>query len=235
MQLTVKDAAELLNVSEKTVYRWLTERQLPGHRLGGQFRFNRAELLAWATASKVNVSPRIFEEPETSAPVPELGEALQAGGIFYRLGGTDKESALRSVLEYLRLPEAVDRNLLLQMMLAREGLESTGIGDGVAVPHARNPIIEHVAQPMVSLCFLENPVEFGSLDGQPVGALFTIVSPTLKAHLRLLARLMFALRNIAFKEVIMRQGSRDEILAMARRSSGPPAVVGEKGKTEVVA
>jgi nitrogen PTS system EIIA component len=218
MQLTVRDVAELLSVSEKTVYRWVEERGLPGYRLSGQYRFNRAELLEWATGNKVNVSPRIFEEPETKAgQLPELTDALQAGGVFYRLSGLDKVSALRSVVEVLRLPEEVDREFLLQVILAREQLESTGIGDGVAVPHVRNPIVLHVPKPTVTLCFLEKPVEFGAIDGQPVHALFTLISPTVKAHLHLLSRLAFALRDPVMKTLIAQQGNREEILAAVLR------------------
>ena len=169
MQLTVKDVAGLLNVSEKTVYRWIEEQKLPGYRMSGQYRFNRAELLEWATANRINVSPRIFEEPESgSAPLPELSDALATGGVFYRLTGKDKPAVLRSVVEVLRLPDKVDREFLLQVLLAREALESTAIGDGIAIPHVRNPIVLHVPQPIVTLCFLEAPVDFGALDGQPV-------------------------------------------------------------------
>jgi PTS system nitrogen regulatory IIA component len=220
MQLTVKDVAGLLNISEKTVYRWIEERKLPGYRLSGQYRFNRAELLDWATANRINVSPRIFEEPESrSGPLPELSDALERGGVFYRLTGRNKPSALRSVVEVLRLPEQVDREFLLQVLLAREALESTAVGDGIAIPHVRNPIVLHVAQPLVTLCFLEAPVDFGALDGQPVQTLFTLISPTVKAHLHLLSRLAFALRNPDFKALIVRQASRDEILAGAKRIS----------------
>jgi PTS system nitrogen regulatory IIA component len=215
MRLNVKDVAELLSVSEKTVYRWIEERKLPGYRLvGGQYRFQRGELLEWATANRVQVSPRIFEEPETAAePLPELGSALQAGGVYYRLGGTDKPSALRSVVEVLRLPDEVDREFLLQVMLAREALQSTAIGDGIAIPHVRNPIVLHVTRPLVTLCFLEKPVDFGALDGKPVQALFTLVAPTVRAHLHLLSRLAFALRNPELKSMIDRQAGRDELLA----------------------
>ena len=166
MQLTVRDVSELLNVSEKTIYRWISDRNLPGYRLSGQYRFNRAELLEWATGNKVNVSPKIFQEDKETAPLPELGDALQAGGVFYRLSGSDKESVLRSVVEHLRLPEEVDRVFLLEMLLAREALESTGIGAGIAIPHARTPIVLHVPKPLVTLCFLERPVDFGALDGR---------------------------------------------------------------------
>ncbi len=220
MQLSVRDVSDLLEVSEKTVYRWINERSLPGYRLSGQYRFNRAELLEWATSNKVNVSPKIFQETEQQAgPLPDLGDALQAGGIFYRLSGADKNSALRSVVEILRLPEEVDREFLFQVLLAREALESTAIGEGIAVPHVRNPIVLHVAKPMITLCFLETPVDFAALDGQPVHALFTLISPTVRAHLHLLSRLAFSLRDKGLKTAIATQANREDILSAVRRIS----------------
>jgi len=220
MKLTVKDVAGLLNISEKTVYRWIEERKLPGYRLSGQYRFNRAELTEWATTNRINVSPQLFEEPESgSEPLPALSDALEAGGVFYRLAGTSKPAVLRSVVEVMRLPDQVDREFLWQVLLAREALESTAIGDGIAIPHVRNPIVLHVPQPTVTLCFLEAPVDFGALDGLPVHTLFTLISPTVRANLHLLSRLAFALRNPDFKALIIRQAGRDEILAATRRIS----------------
>ncbi len=218
MQLTVQDVAELLNVSEKTVYRWLTDQNLPGYRVSGQYRFNRAEVLEWATSRKINVSPEIFHEPETvGTPLPLLSEALLAGGIHYRVSGTDKESVLRAAVETMKLPEEVDQEFLLRALIAREALSSTGIGDGIAIPHVRNPIVFHVSRPTVSLCFLEKPVDFDAIDGRPVYALFTLVSPTVRGHLHLLSRLAYALHDAGCKAVIARQGSRDEILNELRR------------------
>ncbi|MCK7470162.1 MAG: PTS sugar transporter subunit IIA [Desulfomicrobium escambiense] len=66
-------------------------------------------------------------------------------------------SVLRSVVAAVPLPADVNRELLLQMLLARESVGSTGIGDGVAIPHARNPIVMHLPRPLVCLCFLEQP------------------------------------------------------------------------------
>ena len=218
MQLGVRDVSKLLNVSEKTIYRWIGQGVLPAYRVNEQYRFNRAELLEWATSRKMNVAAELFDEPESSTvPVPGLAEALQAGGLFYRLSGADKEAVLRAVVEHMRLPDGVDREFLLRVLLAREALQSTGIGDGIAIPHVRNPIVLHVTRPMITLCFLEKPVEFGALDGRPVHVLFSLVSPTVRAHLQMLSRLSFALHDPEFRRAIARQALRDEILEAARR------------------
>lgn len=218
MQLTVRDVAKLLAVNEKTVYRWVQQAALPGYRVNNQYRFNRAELLEWATANKIKVSVELFQEPESAAnKVCGLVDSLKNGGIFYRVSGQDKASALRAVVENMRLPEEVDREFLLNVLLAREALASTGIGDGIAIPHVRNPIVLHVPNPTITLCFLEKPVDFGAIDGQPVYCLFTIVSPTARAHLQLLSRLGFALRDPAFKEALKTQAGREDILEHVRR------------------
>jgi PTS system nitrogen regulatory IIA component len=202
-----------LNVSEKTIYRWVKQGKLPAYRVSEQYRFNRAELLEWATSARLNVSAEIFVEPQNGAQPTTLTEALRAGGIFYRVSGDEKAQVLQSAVGLMPLPQEVDREFVLKVLLARESLGSTAIGDGIALPHVRNPVVMHVVQPMVTLCFLERPVEFGALDGQPVDRLFTLLSPTVRAHLHMLARLAFALRQRDFSDVIRRQGSREEILA----------------------
>jgi PTS system nitrogen regulatory IIA component len=214
--------SELLDVSEKTVYRWLNDGKIPAYRMSGQYRFNRAEVLEWATANKLNVSVAALRETEhADRPLPTLADALQAGGIFYRIEGKDRESALRSVIEVVRLPDEVDREFLFQVLLAREQLASTAIGGGIAIPHARNPIVMHLDRPLVSLCFLERPIDFGALDGQPVQALFTLISPTARAHLHLLSRLSFALRDLEFRALVLQQSGREELFQSVRRMGIP--------------
>lgn len=214
MQLSVKDAATILNVSEKTIYRWIKQEVIPAYRINEQFRFNRSELLEWATSRRIQVHPDIFKETETSAlPLPSLTEALRAGGVAYRLGGKDPASVLRSVVDVLKLQDEVDREFLYDVLLARETLGSTGVGDGIAVPHVRNPVVLHVTRPTVTLCFLDHPIDFQAIDGKPVNILFTLISPTVRAHLHLLSRLGFVLHNPDFKAVLHSQASREEIMA----------------------
>lgn len=217
VKITVRDAARLLGVAEKTVYRWIEERDLPAHRVHGQFRLNRSELLEWATTHGVRVSAELFQEPEEDgASLPTLVEALAAGGIHYLPGGGDRDAALRDVVGALDLPDAIDREFLYEVLLARENLGSTAVGDGIAVPHVRNPVLLHV-RPAVALCFLGTPIPFGALDGKPVDTLFVIVAPRSKSHLRLLSRLSTALHDPAFREVLAKREKPEAILAVLKR------------------
>jgi nitrogen PTS system EIIA component len=218
MNITVRDAAAALNVSEKTIYRWIRKELVPAYRVNEQYRLNRAELLEWATRRNMAVSPDIFREPESSdVPMPSLAEALQIGGILYRMEGDTRESVLRSIIAHIWLPDEVDREFLFQVLLAREELGSTGIGDGIAIPHVRNPVVLHITRPFVSLCFLERPIDFGALDGKPVRALFTLMSPTVRAHLHMLSRISFALRDEKLRTAIEGQAGRGEILSEVQR------------------
>ncbi len=214
MQLSVKDVVKLFNVSERTVYRWIKESDIPYYRLNEQYRFNRVEILEWATSRRLPVSPEIFQEEE--GPLLSLSQAIAAGGIHYRVGGADKKEVLRNVVELLRLPEEVDVSFLLQVLLARESLGSTAIGDGIAIPHSRSPIVLHINKPMVALCFLEHAIDFDALDKQPVSVLFTLITPTVRSHLHLLSRLAFALKDPQWLDIIRRQGTREEILDTLR-------------------
>jgi len=215
MQLTVREAARMLRVSEKTVYRWVADRGLPAHRVGEQYRFNRAEVLEWVIANRINASPDLFEEPAVA--LPRFAEALEAGGIYYRVEGHDRDAVLRSVARTLRLPDGTDPDFLFQVLRARELLGSTAMGDGLAIPHPRHPLVVHVIRPSIALCFLETPIDYGALDGKPVFALFIILSPTVRAHLHLLSRLAFALHQPGFRQAVMKQATRGEILSEAER------------------
>lgn len=220
MQIDVRGAAELFAVSEKTIYRWLKAGSLPGYKVQGQYRFNRSELLEWATSRSIPIDPNLFEEPRTagaeSAPeTVSLAAALEAGGIHRGVRTDGKTGTLAAVVDLVPVPPAVDRGFLLQILLSRESLGSTGIGDGIAIPHVRNPIVLHATTPTATLCFLERPIDFASLDGKPVHTLFTIVAPSIRSHLQILSRLAHALKTPRFREAIGRQADDGAILAAA--------------------
>src|SRR5581483_6015690 len=193
MQLTIRDAAKLLNVSESMIYRWTNSHELPAETVNGQLRFNRAELLEWATGRRLEILPVIFQAKNGgNGPEYRLDDAMRRGGIHGDLPGVDKEAVLKEMTRRLPLPPECNRDFLFQVLMSREAVGSTYLGDGIAFPHPRYPLVLPIEQPFITLCFLRQPVRYSSANEQTVHTLFALISPTVREHLNILARLAFA-------------------------------------------
>jgi PTS system nitrogen regulatory IIA component len=222
MQLNVREVSKLLKVSEKKVYDWIKRGILRADRVNEQYRLHRSDLLERTSSREIDIPAEIFAVPTlVGVPSPRLADALHVGGIFYGLQGDDKPAVLSAIVNCLALPSNSDRESIAQLLLAREALGSTAIGGGIAIPHVRRPILLNASSPAISLCFLQNPVDFGAFDGQPVFAIFLLISPTARMHLHLLSRLSFALHDSQLKAALVHRAARDEILAEFERVEDP--------------
>lgn len=224
MQLTARDAARLLGVSEATLYRWLKSGELGATRVNEQYRLNRIDLLEFAAARNMDISPELLghlEQPQ----LPSLADAIRAGGVHRGLAGADKAEILRAVVERLPLPRPEDRELLHRVLLAREALGSTGFGNGIAIPHPRNPIVLRIPTPEVAICYLDRPVDFAALDGRPVHTLVTVVSPSTRTHLHLLALVAASLRDPAVVAALEARAGADDLV---REISRVEAAIAER-------
>ncbi len=231
LQLTLREAARFLNVAEKTLERWADSGEVPAHRINDQCRFNAAELLEWANARNLPVSSGFFGGEEGEKALPSVAGALETGGVFHGLPAADRESALRAMVGALRLPEGTDRAMLQEVLLARESLGTTAVGGGIAIPHVRSPMLFGISLPAIALFFLERPVDFASPDRQPVHALFWLVAPTVKAHLRLLSRLASVLQDPGVQALLARRAPAEAILAEVRRAEASPGALSGRGSS----
>jgi PTS system nitrogen regulatory IIA component len=213
VQLTVREAARRLHVTESTVHRWIRDRGLPAVRFNEQYRLNEVDLQIWAQSHSVPIDPG--EPAPGEAAGPSIAAALERGAIHRDVPGADHRQVILAASERLPVAETADRTLLAEVLNARERKGSTAIGGGIAVPHARYPIILPLGLPVLSLSFLRHPVEFGAADGQPVHTLFTLVTPTIRVHLQFLARLALALSGEFGRRVAAHAGD-DAILAALR-------------------
>jgi PTS system nitrogen regulatory IIA component len=217
VKLTVRQAAKLLSVSESEIYRWVDAGEIPCSMMNHQPLFSRAELLEWATARRLPVSVKLFEDGDGGPEPVRLAEAMARGGVHKGIRGPDRQSVLRAMVERLPIADTQERDLLLEVLLAREALGSTAIGDGIAIPHVRNPLVFAGSRAALALCYLDGPIAFDAPDGQPVHTLFALVSPTIRGHLQLLGRLSLALLDRGFKAAVLRRADFEEIVAEARR------------------
>lgn len=218
MRLSVREVANHLGVSENEVFHWVERDKLPATRVDGQFRFSPSAVYEWATSRGVPIAGNLFLERHEPAQGPPLTRAIDAGGVIRGLRGEDKRAVLTAAVEKLNLPPHADREVILQMLLAREKLGSTGIGAGFAIPHVRDPILLRVPEPQVTVYLLEHPIEFGAVDHRPVHTMFLAITPTIQSHLLILSRLGTVLQDQAVRSAIAGKESPERLLATIERA-----------------
>ncbi len=210
MNLKIKDLMELLAVSEKTIYRWLKEKKIPAYRIQNQYRFSRTEINEWLLKNRINFTDKILDLALTREPL-SLTECIYRGTIDYNIEGSNVEEVIRNAVASIRTPHDLDKATVIDALLKREEMMSTGIGHGIAIPHPRNPIISDGSETSVSICMLAEPVDFHSLDRTPVHTLFIVLTANPKRHLEILSKISYMCQKSEFRELLEKRAQRHSI------------------------
>ncbi len=210
MELKLKDIAELLQVSEKTIYRWIGQGRIPVYRINHQYRFDQAEIEEWILRNRVPASDREPAPRVEAAPI-RLAALLKKGGIYYKVEGSTVREAVEHALEVIPCPAGLDPREVARRILEREALMPTSVGRGIMVPHPRTSLLRDPAQQSLYLCFLDRKLDIPTLDGVPVDTLFIILSASEKSHLEILYRLLDLCHQEPFVALLRREATRKEI------------------------
>ncbi|MBW1731279.1 MAG: PTS sugar transporter subunit IIA [Deltaproteobacteria bacterium] len=141
----------------------------------------------------------------------KLSEIITPERIIPELKAKDKASVLEELAKVVcRGEPGVDKDALVKVLLERERLGSTGIGDGVAIPHGK---LGGVTQPIISFGRSKTGLDFDSMDTQPVHLFFLLVAPenSAGAHLKVLAKIAKMLKNSGFRKKLMEAEGRQEL------------------------
>jgi PTS system nitrogen regulatory IIA component len=188
---TLKQVADRLQLSERTLYRLLHRGELPGRKVGGQWRFRMSEVDYWLDMRLARMRPDDLRrlEGEAADPTPSLSDALRPANALISVPPGTPRDVVAAFAAAVTYSEAVDARALAARIWEREALSSTATVDGVAFLHtARWQSRVLVESPLVALGRLSSPVDFGALDGTPTDLLFLILAPNAPLHLTLLAK-----------------------------------------------
>jgi nitrogen PTS system EIIA component len=144
---------------------------------------------------------------------PNLIELVKRGGVFYNLSGNTPAEVVADAVSTIPVPEGVDRAKLLTAVLEREALMPTAVGDGIAIPHPRSPLVQDSAKQFVAVCFLRQPIDWRALDGKLVGTAILIFSASPRLHLQTLSCVNFLCRQSAFRKMLQGRASQEELVA----------------------
>lgn len=229
MDLKIKDVADLLNVSETTIRRWLTEGKIPAYRLNHQYRFDRTEIEDWVMKKKLGHTPEEFmvKEPP-KAPIDDnqsgirqysLFRALHKGTVVKNVRGQTKEEVIRNTMLAIAPELGLDAEVLTELLLDRENLQPTGLGHGLAIPHTRDHLLE-TSHDIVVIAFPEKPIPYGALDGKPVHTLFFLFACEDKRHLHLLSKIAHLSRMPETISLLESKPSKESLLEYIREWEG---------------
>jgi mannitol/fructose-specific phosphotransferase system IIA component (Ntr-type) len=149
-----------------------------------------------------------------------LTDLLSPARINLNLKSSDRDTVLAELVD--QIPELANepaaQETLLRALHEREKLHSTGIGDGIALPHARNALVGMVNDPVIVVGRHADGIAFGALDSIPVRLFFLLVAPTVTQHLAILARLSRLLRDPRLVQKLLTAEKPETVIAVVREA-----------------
>lgn len=144
----------------------------------------------------------------------KLSEVLTEALVRIPLQNFEKQGIIEELINVMDHEHKIqDRNKVLQAVLEREKMMSTGIGNGVAIPHGKSQGVEELT---VALGITPQEVNFDSLDGKPVRIVFLLVGPekASSTHIKMLSRISRLLNQAAFRQKLIQAQSSADVMAI---------------------
>ncbi len=145
-----------------------------------------------------------------------LSSLLKEQCIKLNMEANHRDGALEELTNLIPslVQQPDSKKTLLKALQEREQLCSTGIGDGIALPHCRNALVGLVDHPVLIFGRHASGIAFGSVDGNPARLFFLLVAPTVNQHLQILARLSRILRNPRLRKGLLTADKAEKIIRL---------------------
>jgi PTS system nitrogen regulatory IIA component len=221
--LKIRDVADMLNVSETTIRRWVSDKKIPSYSINKHHYFSRTEIESWVISHKLDKthgsSPftQSIQASSTEKKVHSGGSkqfslfrAIHKGDVLHHVSGKTKEEIIRATMKKTAKSLNVDAEVMSELLLDREKMMPTALNNGIAIPHTRDSL--HAQQDAIIVVFLDKPLEYGALDGQPVHTLFFLFASEDKRHLHLLAKIAHLSNQPKALEFFKTKPSKEKLL-----------------------
>ncbi|MGN0891947.1 MAG: PTS sugar transporter subunit IIA [Oligosphaeraceae bacterium] len=236
MILTLKELAEYLRVNERTILRMINTGKIQGAKIGGQWRFNGSQIdQVFFPGSASESSPLEAEESSSIISHPQIGipvsRVMSEDRILLDLKGQTKEEVIKELTgDRLLYGLVLDVEDLRAKCLQREQVLSTGVGEGIAIPHPRDPIPTLRASAAVIYGYSKEGVDFNAPDGKPVHMFFLVCSQNIELHLHLMGCMARLLKSSAFVEKLPKCQSGAEVIKLVMEHERAEFLSQEGGK-----
>ncbi len=216
--LTIRQLAEYLMVSEKTVYRMLDRNELPAVRVGAQWRFRKQDIDAWLSEEVRRVEyegKRLAMEESSQIAIAPL---LDRENIWLSLRPASRDALFAFVVENASLDEHVDRERLLRSIREREAICSTAVLESAAFPHPADPLLFRFSRKRVLLAVLREPLDFLDPHGHQPRIVATILARSVQGQLLAFSRAIKLFAGEALVERLVKAKNEDEVIRLVAKA-----------------
>src|SRR5258708_8869899 len=227
--MTVRQLADYLNLNERTVLKLVSEGELPGVKIGNQWRFRKAMLDAWLDDQMLGVrrgGGEVARGGPAGCRMVDLGSCFQPSHIVPDLEANTKTGVIEELANLAnRLNLVRDKTWFVGALIERENIMPSAVGNGLAFLHTLNRHPEHVVKPFMVFGRSLGGVDFDALDGKPTHLFFVLGLKYHELHLPWLAKLPQMCSRPETLRTLMEVTTADWIFAAlsdAERDLGTP-------------
>jgi PTS system nitrogen regulatory IIA component len=203
--MDLEQLARYLRRDLREVSKLASRGHLPGRKVGGEWRFARAEINHWLETQLPGYTEEELSHLESAdphfaqPPEPFLSALLPEACIAVPLAATTRGSVLRELVKLAEQSwQVYDSDAILQAVQAREDMASTALANGVAIPHPRRPLANALGESLIAFGRTASGIPFGAENGNLTDCFFLVCCRDDRTHLRVLARLSRLLLQPSF-------------------------------------
>ena len=212
--MTTRELAEYIKLNEKTVLKMAQQGDLPGVKVGNQWRFH-VDAIDQYIQTGINQLPDDDLDLiiKTTDHIIPLSKLTSSALIDLDLKANSKEELLVELTHIAKQAGVtVESDLLLEKLKESENKLSTAIGQGMAIPHASYPSQKLFQKPNIIIARSEKGIDFDAPDGEKVHLFFMTCAPSEFVHIRLLAKISKMLHIPNVIERFINVQSKDEVI-----------------------
>lgn len=140
-----------------------------------------------------------------------LLDLIENGGVYHNVPGDSPAEIFEQVFTNAKIPTGLSVESLCEELVLRENLITTAVGNGIAIPHPRYPLIKVPGENRILVCFLENPIPMKAPDLRQVYVMFILLSESSKTHIDVLSKLAHLFKKESFRNILSKKPCKEEL------------------------
>lgn len=145
-----------------------------------------------------------------------IAELIKKGGILSNIEGRTPQEIYEKISKLIELPSEMTSERLYNSLCTREEILTTAVGNGIALPHARAPIVKDENEQKICIVYLKTPIDMNAPDERRVYVMFVLLTANTQVHLKVLSSLAGLFRSLEFRKALENHANIDELTAVIK-------------------